>query len=141
MDKEIDKMRRDVERLFNRCLPDIGAELFSEEVSGGISFDTLLTDDTFTIRAVLPGIDPESLDISIRDDKLTIRGSRKRESVKGAGFYQRVEKRFSSFSRTISLPFHAVAEEVKATLNKGVLNIMVPRWNPEKARNIKIKTV
>ena len=141
MDKEINKMRRDMERLFNRFWPDIGAELFLEDVSGGISLETVLTEDTFMIRAVLPGIDPKSLDISVTDDKLTIKGSKKEESVEESGYYQRIERKLSSFSRTIPLPFHARIREIKATLNKGILNIVVPKWKPQKARYIKIETV
>ena len=141
MDKEINKMRREMERLFNRCWADIGAELFMEDVSGGISLETLLTEDTFMIRAVLPGIDPKSLDISVTDDKLIIKGSKREESVKGSGYYQRIERKLSSFSRTIPLPFHARIREIKATLNKGILNIVVPKWKPQKARYIKIETI
>jgi len=59
MDKEINKMRREMECLFNRCWPDIGADLFLENISGGILLETVLTEDTFMIRAVLPGIDPQ----------------------------------------------------------------------------------
>ena len=141
MDKEINKMRRDMERLFNRFWPDIGAELFMEDVSGGISLETILTEDTFMIKAVLPGIDPKTLDISVTDDKLIIKGSKKEESVKGSGYYQRIERKLSSFSRTIPLPFHARIREIKATLNKGILNIVVPKWKPQKVRYIKIETI
>ena len=85
MDKEINKMRRDMDRLFNRFWPDIGADLFMEDVSGGISLETVLTEDIFMIKAVLPGIDPKSLDISVTEDKLTIKGSKKEEFVEGSG--------------------------------------------------------
>ena len=141
MDKEINKMRRDMDRLFNRFWPDIGADLFMEDVSGGISLETVLTEDIFMIKAVLPGIDPKSLDISVTEDKLTIKGGKKEEFVEGSGYYQRVERKLSSFSRTIPLPFHARTREIKATLNKGILNIVVPKWKPQKARYIKIKTI
>ena len=141
MDKEINKMRRDMERLFNRFWPDIEADLFLEDVSGGISVETFLTEDTFMIKAVLPGIDPKSLDISVTDDKLTIKGSKKEESVEGSGYYQRVERKLSSFSRTIPLPFQTRIREIKATLHRGILNIVVPKWKPQKARCIEIETV
>lgn len=141
MDKEINKMRRDMERLFNQCWPDIGADLFLEDVSGGISFETILTEDSFTIRAVLPGIDPKSLDISVTDDKLTVKGCKKEESVEGSGYYQRVERKLSSFSRTIPLPFRTRIREIKATLNKGILKIVVPKWKPQKVRYIEIETI
>ncbi len=141
MDKEINKMRRDMDRLFNRCWPDIGAELFLEDVSGGFSLETFLTEDTFLIKAVLPGIDPKTLDITISDDKLTIKGSKKEVSVEGSGYYKRVERKLSRFSRTIPLPFHARIREIKATLNNGILNIVVPKQKPQKALYIKIKTI
>jgi HSP20 family protein len=141
MDKEINKMRRDMDRLFNRCWPDIGAELFLEDVSRGFSLDTFLTEDTFLIKAVLPGIDPKTLDITISDDKLTIKGSKKEVSVEGSGYYKRVERKLSRFSRTIPLPFHAQKNEIKATLNNGILNIVVPKKKPQKALYIKIKTI
>ena len=141
MDKEINKMRRDMDRLFSRCWPDIGAELFLEDVSGGISLETLLTEDTFLIKAVLPGIDPKTLDISVTDDKLTIKGSKKEASVEGSGYYKRVERKLSCFSRTIPLPFYTQIREIKATLNRGILNIVVPKWKPQKACCIEIETV
>ena len=141
MDKEINKMRREMECIFNRCWPDIGADLFLEDISGGISLETVLTEDTFMIRAVLPGIDPKSLNISVTADKLTIKGSKREVSVKGSGYYQRIERKLSSFSRTISLPFHTRIRKIKATLNKGILNIVVPRWKPQKARYIEIETI
>jgi len=141
MDKEINKMRRDMDRLFNRCWPDIGAELFLEDVSRGFSLETFLTEDTFLIKAVLPGIDPKTLDITISDDKLTIKGSKKEVSVEGSGYYKRVERKLSRFSRTIPLPFYAQKNEIKATLNNGILNIVVPKKKPQKALYIKIKTI
>jgi len=141
MDKEINKMRRDMDRLFNRFWPDLGADLFLEDVSGGNSLETILTEDTFMIKAVLPGIDPKSLDISVTDDKLTIKGSKKEEFVEGSGYYQRIERKLSSFSRTIPLPFHARIREIKATLNRGILNIVVPKWKPQKVRCIEIETI
>jgi len=141
MDKEINKMRREMDGLFNRCWPDIGADLFLEDISWGISLETILTEDTFRIRAVLPGIDPKSLDISVTDNKLIIKGSKKEESVKGSGYYQRIERKLSSFCRAIPLPFHVRIREIRATLNKETLNIMVPKWNPQKARYIEIETI
>ena len=141
MDKEINKMRRDMDRLFSRCWPDIGAELFLEDVSGGISLETVLTEDIFLIKAVLTGIDPKSLDISVTDDKLTIKGSKREESVEGSGYYKRVERKLSCFSRTIPLPFYTQIREIKATLSRGILNIVVPKWKPQKACCIEIKTI
>ena len=141
MDKEINKMRRDMDRLFNQCWPDIGADLFLGDVAGRISIETTLTQDAFLIKTVIPGVDPKSLDVTVTDDKLTIKGSKKEESVEGSGYYQRVEKKLSCFSRTIPLPFYARISEIKATINNGILTILVPKRKPQKACCIEIKTI
>jgi len=137
--REMDKLRRDMDRLFNRFWPDIGADLFLGEVSASISIDTVSTDNAFIIKASLPGIDPESLKISVAEDKLTIKGCRREEAVGEGGYYQKVERRLRSFSRTVIIPFRVNIDKIKATFNNGILNVVVPKWSPKKAHYIRIE--
>ena len=134
MDKEINRMRRDLEHLLNQCCPDIGADLLMGGVSGGIPLETFQTDDALTIKAVLPGVSPKDLEIS------AIKGCKKETSIEGSGYYQRVERKLSSFSRTIALPPRARIGKIRATLHKGILNIVVPKWKPREIRNIEIES-
>ena len=140
MNKEIDRMRRDMDRLFNRCWPDIGADLLMEGVSGGISLEIFQTEEALTIKAVLSGVDPGSLEISVTDDKLMIKGCKQEASVEGSGYYQRVQRKLSSFSRTVPLPSRARIGKIRATLNKGILKIVVPKWKHRETRSIKIES-
>ena len=140
MDKEINRMRRDMDHLFNRCWPDIGADLLVGGVSGDISLETFPTEDALTIKAVLPGVDPKDLEVFVSDDKLTIKGCKKETSVEGSGYYQRVERKLSSFCRTVTLPSRARIGKIKATFQKDVLNIVVPKWKSKATRCIKIES-
>ena len=139
MDKEINKMRRDMDRLFRESWPEIGIGLFQEKVSQQIQVETFLTEEAFIIRALIPGIDPESLDISTKDYQLTIKGQKKEEAAEDDGFYRQMVRRLKSFHRTVPLPFKAVPEKIKATLNSDLLNISIPREDQEKKCRIKIE--
>jgi HSP20 family protein len=136
---EIDRMRRDMDYLLSRCWPDIGADLLMGGFSGGLSLEIFQTDDALTIKAVIPGVDPEDLEVSVTDEKLTIKGCKKETSVEESGYYQRVEKKLRSFCRIVPLPSRARIGEIKAILHGGILKIVVPKWKPRETRFIKIE--
>ncbi|MDQ1333729.1 MAG: hypothetical protein QG552_679 [Thermodesulfobacteriota bacterium] len=136
---EIDRMRRDMDYLLSRCWPEIGADLLMGGFSGGLSLEIFQTDDALTIKAVIPGVDPEDLEVSVTDEKLTIKGCRKETSVEGGGYYQRVERKLRSFCRSVPLPSRARIGEIKATLHGGILKIVVPKWKPREIRLIKVE--
>jgi len=139
MDKEINRMRRDMDYLLNQYCPDIGADLLMGGFSGGLSLEIFQTDDALTIKAVIPGVDPDDLEVSVTDDRLTIKGCKKETSVEGGGYYQRVERKLSSFCRSVPLPSRARIGGIKATLHGGILKIVVPKWKPRETRSIKIE--
>lgn len=137
--QEMTKLRRDLDRLINRCWAELGVNLFLGRVSEGITVETFETKDAFIVKVELGNIHPNDVDISLSEDRLTIRGKRQEEVVQDSSYYNRVERRLASFSRSIQLPFKVRTEEVKATLKEGVLEIVLPRWRPKKARVIKIE--
>jgi HSP20 family protein len=139
MDKEMNKMRRDMDRLFRESWSEIGVGLFQERVSQQIPVETFMTEDEFIIRAVLPGIDPENLDISVKDFQLTINGRKKEEAQEGSGYYTQVVRKLKSFHRTVPLPFKTVPEQIKATLNSDILKIQIPRQDITEKRRVKIE--
>lgn len=136
---EINRMRRDMDHLLNQCWPDIGADLVMGGFSGGLSLEISQSDDALTIKAVVPGVDPEDLEVFVADDKLTIKGCKKETSVEEGGYYQRVEKKLRSFCRSVPLPNRALVSEIKATLHGGVLRVVVPRWKPRETRLIQVE--
>jgi len=136
---EINRMRREMDHLLKGCWPDIGADLLMGGFSGRVFLEICQTEDALTVKAVVPGIDPEDLEISVCDDKLTIKGCKKERSVEGGNYYQRVEKKLRSFCRTVPLPSRARIHDIKATLHGDILKIVVPRWKPRETRFIRVE--
>ena len=139
MDKEMSKMKRDMDRLFRESRPEIGVGLFQEKVSQHMPVETFMTEEAFIIRAVIQDVDPENIDISVKDYQLTIKGRKKEETVENDGYCRQMVRKLRSFQRTVPLPFKAVPEQIKATLNSNVLDIQIPRQDRAKQRRVRIK--
>jgi len=138
MDKEMNKMKRDMDRLFRESWPEIGVGLFQKKVSQHMPVETFMGEEAFIIRAVIPGVDPENLDISVKNCQLTITGRKKEETLESNGYCRQMVRKLRSFQRTVPLPFKAVPEQIKATLNSDVLYIQIPRQDLEKKRRVRI---
>lgn len=96
-------------------------------------------DDAVAVTAEIPGIDPSDIDISVKDNVLTISGERKAPDVPDTARWHRNERRFGKFTRAIRLPFAASDEKVEARMTAGVLRIVVGRPDEDKPRKIEIK--
>ena len=92
------------------------------------------------VTAELPGMDPETLDISVMGETLTLSGARKPDVLKEGERYHRQERSHGQFTRALQLPFHVDAAKVEATYEKGVLQIRLPRAEEDKPKKIKIKS-
>ena len=128
-----------MDRLFRESWCEIGVGLFQEKVSQQIPVETFMSEDAFIVRAVLPGIDPENLDISVKDYQLTIKGRKKETSDEGNGYYTQVVRKLKSFHRSVPIPFKTTAEQIKAKLNSDILEIYIPRPDRENKYRVKIE--
>jgi len=137
--KRMDKLRKEMDRICTRVCDEFGIPLFLETAAELPAIDVSETEDSVILRAEVPDIDPEDLDISITDDTLRIKGETRQEFVEESGGVQRTEKRYGSFSRTLQLPCKIDLDDVKATYSEGILNIVMPKCSPEEAREIKVK--
>jgi len=139
MNEEMNKLRRDMERLFSRYRSNFGIGLLPWEEDVGPFFDLSETKDTLVLRVDLPGVDPKDLEISVSGDRLTLKGTRQKETVKETGQYHTVERRFGSFSRTLHLPCKVKLDDIQATLMEGTLEIVMPKCGLEEPKGIKIE--
>jgi HSP20 family protein len=137
--QEINKMRRDMDRLFAKLLDDFNMSLLPRVTREAPFINLSETEDNLIINAEIPGVSPEGLDISIKDDILTIKGEMKDEIVEEGRNFHRMERRYGTFSRTLRLPCKVMIDDVKANYKKGLLNIVMPKCRPETAPEIKIK--
>lgn len=113
---------------------------WDEDYSSEISFpiDVLAEDDAYIIRALLPGVQAEDLNIQIVNEILTISGELKPERKEG-GNYLLSECPSGKFHRVISLPTPLNASNVEAELEGGILTLTVPKAEEAKPHSIKIK--
>jgi HSP20 family protein len=91
------------------------------------------------LRAELPGLKKEDLDIRVENNTLTLRGERKRDAEVKQDSYHRIERVYGAFTRAFSLPTTVNAEKVEATFADGVLTITLPMREEAKPRQIQVQ--
>ena len=105
-----------------------------------LPLDMAETGNEFIVRAALPGMNPEDVDITIQGDVLTIRAeSRAEEERKGQQWIMR-EQRRGAFLRTVRLPTQVNADQARATYEKGLLTLTLPKSEAARAKQISINT-
>jgi HSP20 family protein len=125
--QQINRLRRDMDRLCSRLLEDFGMPLLPRTGIEVPYIDLSETETDLIIKAELPGVDPKDLDISLSEGLLTIKGEMKRDIIEEGENYHRTERQFGSFSRTFKLPCRVKPDDVEATYKKGILNIVMPK--------------
>src|SRR3954453_1427689 len=136
--REFSTLQNEMNRLFNTVFD-------APATNGGTTMrrwmpamDLVETDDHFVLRADLPGLSEEDVNIEVEDRVLTISGERKAEHTESKDGYQRVERAFGRFSRSLTLPEGIDAEAVSASFDKGVLEVQIPKPEERKPRKISI---
>jgi HSP20 family protein len=100
--------------------------------------DVIDRDNEVVVRAEVPGVKKEDLEISVSGDLFTIKGQTKREEKEEKGDYYRCEVSQGMFSRTVTLPAMVDEAGAKAQLKDGMLEITLPKTEKSKKRAIKI---
>jgi HSP20 family protein len=103
-----------------------------------LPLDVSETEDEFVVKASLPGMKPEDVQITVQGDTLTIRGeSKAEEETKGKHWHLR-ERRFGSFQRSVSLATPVNSDQAQAHYEHGVLTLTLPKSEAARPRQIKI---
>lgn len=129
-----------------RRLQDEMAQLFDSSLTrsafdGGFmpALDVFEDKDNVIVKADLPGLTKDDVEITLQDDVLTLRGEKKQEKEVKEENYHRVERVYGSFNRSVSLPVAVDANKVEATFKDGVLRITLPKAEEAKPKQIKVK--
>jgi len=109
------------------------------EPEGQLTVDVYQTDKEIVIQSAIAGIEPEDLDITIENDLVIIRGNRERKFTEEKKNYFYQECYWGRFSREIILPAEVDSSRTKASMEKGVLTIRIPKIEREKKRKIVVK--
>jgi HSP20 family protein len=95
--------------------------------------------DDIVVKAEIPGMDKDNIQVNLTDHTLTIKGEKKKEEEVKEENYFRSERSYGTFLRTVELPRDVHADKVKATFKNGVLEVRMPKTEEAKAKEIKVK--
>lgn len=141
--KELEEMRRDMDRLFEEFLsPARRKRSWTPKTETGVVVPNIDMYDRGTeivIRAELPGVAKEDLDLSITKEALVIKGEVRREEEAGDETVYLSERSFGAFARTIPLPVEVESERAKASFKNGILELVIPKKEESKPKEIKIE--
>ena len=126
----------DMNRLFDSFFGSQGQQGLSRRWVPAM--DLVEIGDSLVLKADLPGLRREDVQIEVKDGVLTIAGERKDEHEQKADGYYRVERTFGSFSRTLTLPKGVDAEGIAADFADGVLEVKIPKPEERKPHRIEI---
>ncbi len=100
--------------------------------------DVYEDEHNIVLKMEVPGIEQKDIDIRLEDDVLTVRGERKFEKEEKEENFQRVERRYGSFTRSFTLPHTVDANNVNADYENGVLKIVLAKRAEAKPKQIKV---
>ena len=137
---ELNTIQNEMNRLFNNFF-----DAPTGRGSSGTSrrwmpaMDLVETTDHYVLRADLPGLSDEDVNVQLEDNVLTISGERKTEQHTEQEGYYRLERAFGGFSRSLTLPDGVDPDSVQAHFDRGVLEVTIPKPEQKKPRQVQIK--
>ena len=137
--RDLVSIQDELNRLFGRTFTGVEATRPTAAGSWMPAMDVFETEGEIVATVELPGIDPDDVEVAVEDSTLTISGSREFSSEVREESFHRIERRYGSFSRAITLPQIADTEKVEAVFDKGVLTVEVPKVEKAKPKKIQIK--
>ena len=131
-------LRDELERLFESPIERLAR---SSELSGGgfgPALDVYEDKDSLTVKAELPGMKREEIEVSLHEGALMISGERKSEKKAEKGEVYRSERFFGRFQRTVTLPSAVAADKVTASYKDGILTVTLPKSEKAKPKQIEV---
>ena len=112
----------------------------TEESTWMPTVDISEMENGFEIRAELPGVSEDDVNVTVTDNVLTIKGEKRQEAETDGKNYHRVERRYGSFQRKFTLPSEVETDDIKAEFSDGVLTLSIPKPEAAKPAEIPITT-
>ena len=133
-------LRNAIDRLFEDSFVQPRWGWMAPMSAANLAIDMVETKDEVVVKAALPGVKPEQVEVTITGNTLTISGESKEESEVKEKDYIRKERHYGSFTRSVTLPSGLKADRADATFEDGVLTLKVPKSEEVKPKSIKIKS-
>ena len=136
--RELATLQNEMNRLFNTAFETPPGNGGTTPRRWMPAMDLVENEDSFLLRADLPGLSEDDIKIEVEDNVLTLSGERKSEHETKQEGYHRVERAFGAFSRALTLPKGVDPESVTAHFDRGVLEVRIPKPEEQKPRRISI---
>jgi len=136
--QEMLSLRNVVDRLFDSGLGQM--ENSTRPLAWGLPLDVVETDEAFIVKASIPGINPDQVEVTFTDNVLTLKGEVKAEQEVRETRYHLRERRFGSFARSITLGARIDGDKIQAEYEHGVLTLTLPKAEELKPRRITVNT-
>jgi HSP20 family protein len=133
-----DEMNQLFTRAFGRERPGQPGEAVQQRLWAP-ALDISERKDAYVVSVEVPGVKPEELDITLEDGLLTIQGERRFTQESSDQQFHRVERRYGSFRRSITLPSRVQADQIEASFENGVLEVVVPKAEEAKPKKITVR--
>jgi HSP20 family protein len=138
--REVSRLRREMDRLWDDYFGSGRRGLQPLQTEFSPAVDVTETAEAVVVKAEVPGMDANDINISVTGDVLTIKGEKKSEREEKEENYHVVERSYGSFSRSLSLPGAVNLDKIEAKYDKGVLTVTCPKKEEVKPKAIEIKT-
>jgi HSP20 family protein len=109
------------------------------DYEGQLNIDMYQTKDNVIIKSTIAGVRPEDIDITVANDMVSIKGTRKKEENIGQEDYFYQECYWGNFSRSVIVPVDIDSEEIEADLKDGILTVVIPKAAKAKTKKVKVK--
>lgn len=114
--------------------------LWPEEFEAGYpSVDIFEDKENVVVKAEIPGVKKEELEVNVTEDSVVLRGEKKKEEKVEEKDYYRYERSYGSFHRTLPLPTAVQSDKAKAQFKDGVLKITIPKTPEARKKEVKVK--
>lgn len=140
--REMTTLSRAMDRMFDRFMDESFFEmpsLWQQGDGNHLALDLIEQDEQYVVKASVPGINPEDIEITLNDGLLTIKGETTEEHETKEENYHLRERHFGSFARRVTLPSNIDAEKIEATNENGVLTLTLPKAESVKPKRIEVK--
>lgn len=134
--RELMEMRRDWDRVFD---DNFFRPLWSGNGHSAPLVDLYQTADEVHVKAAMPGVKPEDVQIQVNGDLLTIKAEVKQDEERDDATYHVRERRYQSYARALSLPTPVKADKAQAEVSDGILHVTLPKAEEAKPKVITVK--
>jgi len=107
---------------------------------GSPPVDIVVNDESYTLHLEIPGTKREDVSVEFHENKLTVKGEKKRRELEEGDVRHRTEQHFGNFERSFRLPDDAVEDKMRAHYRDGVLSIEIPRLAPSQPQSVEIES-